>query len=263
MSTMPSDASPPSPQSPGSRGAKLLVLLAVVAAAALVYLGRQSGEAATRLPPPALDVVSPAGAHETAVFAGGCFWGVQAVFQHTQGVLNAVSGYAGGPRESAHYASVVSGQTGHAESVQVTYDPRQISYGKLLQVYFSVAHDPTELNRQGPDYGTQYRSAVFYQDAQQQQVAERYIAQLEAAGVFKRKIATQLTPLATSPFYPAEAHHQDYATRHPHDAYIATYDRPKIANLKTMLPEVYRASPVLVASQAVGAGPARAATGAP
>jgi peptide-methionine (S)-S-oxide reductase len=248
MSTAPSDATPPSPQSPGSRGAKLLVLVAVVAVAALVYLGRQSGEAATRLPPPALDAAAnPAGAHETAVFAGGCFWGVQAVFQHTRGVLSAVSGYAGGSRESAHYASVVSGQTGHAEAVQVTYDPRQISYGKLLQVYFSVAHDPTELNRQGPDYGTQYRSAVFYQDAQQRQVADRYIAQLEAARVFKRKIATQLTPLATSPFYPAEAHHQNYATRNPHDAYIVTYDRPKIANLKTMLPEVYRDLPVLVA----------------
>jgi len=264
LPTAPSDASPPSPQGPSSRGAKLLVLVAVMAAAALVYLGRQSGEEATRLPPPALDVAAnPAGAHETAVFAGGCFWGVQAVFQHTQGVLNAVSGYAGGPRESARYASVVSGQTGHAEAVHITYDPRQISYGKLLQVYFSVAHDPTELNRQGPDYGTQYRSAVFYQDAQQQQVAERYIAQLDAAGVFKRKIATQLAPLATSPFYPAEAHHQDYATHHPHDAYIATYDRPKIANLKTMLPEVYRASPVLVAAQAVGERPARAETGTP
>ena len=246
MPNAPSDATPP--HSPGSRGAKLLVLAAVVAVAALVYLGRQSGEAATRLPPPALDAVANrAGAHETAVFAGGCFWGVQAVFQHTRGVLNAVSGYAGGTRESAHYASVVSGQTGHAEAVQVTYDPRQISYGKLLQVYFSVAHDPTELNRQGPDYGTQYRSAVFYQDAQQQQVAERYIAQLNAAGVFKRKIATQLAPLSAWPFYPAEAHHQDYAARNPHDAYIATYDRPKIANLKTMLPEVYRDLPVLVA----------------
>lgn len=248
MPTAPSDAVHAPPQSPGNRAAKLLVLAAVVAAAALVYLGRHSGEAATRLPPPALDAVAnPAGAQETAVFAGGCFWGVQAVFQHTRGVLSAVSGYAGGARESAHYTSVVTGQTGHAESVQVTYDPRQISYGKLLQVFFSVAHDPTELNRQGPDYGTQYRSAVFYQDAQQRQVAERYMAQLDAAGVFKRKIATQLAPLATSPFYPAEAHHQDYATRNPHDAYIATYDKPKIAHLKTMLPEVYRASPVLVA----------------
>lgn len=264
MSTAPSDASPPSPQGPDSRGAKLLLVLAVVAVAALVYLGRHLGEAATRLPPPALDAAAnPAGAHETAVLAGGCFWGVQAVFQHTRGVLNAVSGYAGGTRESAHYASVASGHTGHAESVQVTFDPRQISYGKLLQVFFSVAHDPTELNRQGPDYGTQYRSAVFYQDTQQQKVAERYIAQLDAAGVFPRQIATKLMPLAASPFYPAEAHHQDYATRNPHDAYIATYDRPKIANLKTLLPEVYRASPVLVASQVIGAKPARAETGTP
>lgn len=264
MTTEPSIAADQAAPATSARAAKLLVLLAVAAAAALVYLGRQSGETATRLPPPALDVAAnPAGAPETAVFAGGCFWGVQVVFQHTQGVLNAVSGYAGGPRASAHYASVVSGQTGHAESVQVTYDPRQISYGKLLQIYFSVAHDPTELNRQGPDYGTQYRSAVFYQDVQQQQVAERYIAQLDAAGVFKRKIATQLAPLATLPFYPAEAHHQDYATRNPHDVYIATYDRPKIANLKTMLPEVYRSSPVLVASQVIGARPARVETGTP
>ncbi|MCJ7798461.1 MAG: peptide-methionine (S)-S-oxide reductase MsrA [Polaromonas sp.] len=263
MSNAPPDAALPSPQSPGRRGAKLLLVLAVVAVAALVYLAHHSGEAATRLPPPAQDTAAnPAGAAQTAVFAGGCFWGVQAVFQQTRGVLNAVSGYAGGTRESAHYASVASGHTGHAESVQVTFDPGQISYGKLLQVFFSVAHDPTELNRQGPDYGTQYRSAVFYQEMQQKEVAERYLAQLDAAGVFPRKIATRLEPLAAWPFYPAEAHHQDYATRNPHDAYIATYDRPKIANLKRMLPVVYRASPALVAQQA-GERPARTAEAPP
>lgn len=241
--------------SPGTRGAKWLLLAALACVAGLVYLGRNSGEAAVKLPAPALDAVaSVPAAPQSAVFAGGCFWGVQAVFQHTRGVLNAVSGYAGGSKETAHYDNVASGQTGHAESVQVSYDPQQISYGKLLQIYFSVAHDPTEVNRQGPDYGTQYRSALFYQDAQQQQVAERYIDQLDAARVFPRKIATQLTPLAA--FYPAEAHHQDYATRNPYSPYIATYDKPKIANLKRLLPEVYRESPVLVASQAARTGAA-------
>ena len=153
--------------------------------------------------------------------------------------------------ETVRYERVASGQTGHAESVQVTCDPQQISYDKLLQIYFSVAHDPTEVNRQGPDYGTQYRSAIFYQGAEQQQLAERYMAELDAAKVFRRKIATQLTPLQA--FYPAEAHHQDYATLNPHSPYIATYDQPKIASLKQMLPEVYRESPMLVASQAAAA----------
>lgn len=207
-----------------------------------------AAEKAVKLPAPALDM--PTGienARETAVLAGGCFWGVQAVFQHTQGVLNAVSGYAGGQRETANYASIGTGRTGHAESVQITYDPKQISYGKLLQIYFSVAHDPTQLNRQGPDYGTQYRSAVFYTNASQKEVAERYVAQLDAAKMFPGKIVTQLTPL--SAFYPAEAYHQDYATLNPRSPYIARFDLPKIANLKSVMPEVYREKPVLVSSQ--------------
>ena len=234
---------------------KFLSMSSAIAVSAWAYLGSSAAaENAVKLPPPTLDTPPSAQAapatRETAVFAGGCFWGVQAVFQHTRGVLNAVSGYAGGQKETASYASIGSGRTGHAESVQITYDPKQISYGKLLQIYFSVAHDPTQLNRQGPDSGTQYRSAVFYQDTSQKQVAERYIAQLDAAKVFTGKIVTQLTPL--SAFYPAEAYHQDYATRNPRSPYIARFDLPKIANLKSVMPELYREKPVLVLSQAGG-----------
>lgn len=237
---------------------KLLFTTGAIALAALTYLGGGLGasaaeEKAVKLPSPAID--TPATANTaTAVFAGGCFWGVQGVFQHTKGVLNAVSGYAGGDKATASYDIIGSGRTGHAESVQITYDPKQVSYGKLLQIYFSVAHDPTTLNRQGPDHGTQYRSAIFYLDANQKQVAEKYIAQLDAAKVFPGKIVTQLTPLAAPlAFYPAEAYHQDYATLHPGEPYIATFDLPKIANLKTMMPELYRDKPVLV-SQAGKAG---------
>jgi peptide-methionine (S)-S-oxide reductase len=173
------------------------------------------------------------------------------VFQHTRGVLNAVSGYAGGDKATASYSMIGSGRTGHAEAVQISYDPKLISYGKLLQIYFSVVHDPTQLNRQGPDSGTQYRSAIFYQDANQKQVAERYIAQLDAAKVFPGKIVTQLTALAPPlAFYPAEDYHQDYATRNPRQPYIARFDLPKIANLKSTMPEVYRDEPVLVAQVA-------------
>ena len=234
---------------------KFLLMSSVIAVSAWAYLGSSAAaENAVKLPAPTLDTPPSAQAapatRETAVFAGGCFWGVQAVFQHTRGVLNAVSGYAGGQKETASYASIGSGRTGHAESVQITYDPKQISYGKLLQIYFSVAHDPTQLNRQGPDSGTQYRSAVFYQDTSQKQVAERYIAQLDAAKVFTGKIVTQLTPLTA--FYPAEAYHQDYATRNPRSPYIARFDLPKIANLKSVMPELYREKPVLVLSQAGG-----------
>jgi peptide-methionine (S)-S-oxide reductase len=207
-----------------------------------------AAEQAVPLPPPAQDVTSTA-ATETAVFAGGCFWGVQAVFQHTKGVLNAVSGYAGGDKGTAHYGVVNSGLTGHAESVQVSYDPKQVSYGKLLQIFFSVAHDPTQLNRQGPDAGPQYRSAIFYSTPQQKDVTQKYIAQLEAAKVYPKKIVTQVAPL--DGFYPAEAYHQDYATLHPESPYIATFDLPKIANLKATMPQLYRDKPVLV-SQAKG-----------
>ena len=234
---------------------KFVLAAGAVILSAWALLGTSmASEKAVKLPAPALD--EPAGqasARETAVFAGGCFWGVQGVFQHTRGVLNAVSGYAGGQKETASYSSIGTGRTGHAESVQISYDPKQISYGKLLQIYFSVAHDPTQLNRQGPDSGTQYRSAVFYTNASQKEVAERYVAQLDAARLFPGKIVTQLTPL--NAFYPAEAYHQDYATLNPYSPYIARFDLPKIANLKTMMPELYREKPVLVSSQSGNASP--------
>jgi peptide-methionine (S)-S-oxide reductase len=224
---------------------KILVIAVLVAVAAGAWMATSSAaEKAVKLPAPAFDSAAAGQGPRTAVFAGGCFWGVQAVFQHTRGVLNAVSGYAGGKRETANYQAVTGGATGHAEAVQVTYDPKQISYGKLLQIYFSVAHDPTQLNRQGPDFGTQYRSALFYADEDQKQVAGRYIAQLEAARAFPGKIVTQLSPLEA--FYPAEVYHQDYATLHPDSPYIVAFDRPKIANLKSMMPEVFREAPVLV-----------------
>jgi len=232
---------------------KTFLAIGAVTLAALTVMGGGTGvfaaeEKAVRLPAPAVDTPHAAqDVRETAVFAGGCFWGVQGVFQHTKGVLNAVSGYAGGDKSTASYDMIGSGRTGHAESVQITYDPKQISYGKLLQIYFSIAHDPTTLNRQGPDSGTQYRSAIFYTNASQKQVAEKYIAQLDTAKVFSEKIVTQLTPLtAAVAFYPAEAYHQDYATLHPNQPYIARFDLPKIANLKTMMPELYRDKPVLV-----------------
>jgi peptide-methionine (S)-S-oxide reductase len=223
---------------------KSAALAAATFATAGMYFGTTSAaERAVKLPPPAFDAPVTT---QTAVFAGGCFWGVQGVFQHTQGVLNAVSGYAGGQKDTASYEMVGSGRTGHAESVQVTFDPKRVSYGKLLQIYFSIAHDPTQLNRQGPDAGTQYRSAIFYADPVQKQVAERYIAQLDAAHVFPAKIVTQVAPL--NGFFAAEGYHQDYATLHPDSPYIATFDLPKIANLKSTMPEVWREQPVLVAA---------------
>jgi peptide-methionine (S)-S-oxide reductase len=204
-----------------------------------------AAEPATVIPAPAVDAPAPsATGSQTIVLAGGCFWGVQAVFQHVKGVSQALSGYAGGTKETAIYEVVSSGRTGHAESVQVTFDPRQVSLGKILQVYFSVAHDPTQLNRQGPDSGTQYRSAIFYQDDGQKRVAEAYIAQLDKAGVFSHPIVTQLTPLAG--FFPAETYHQDYATLHPGNSYIVYNDLPKVDNLKRVFADLYRDKPVLV-----------------
>jgi len=216
--------------------------------AAWPWLGAQAAaEEATQVPPPSFSAPAESGTQpRTVVFAGGCFWGVQGVFQHTRGVLNAVSGYAGGSKATASYAMVGSGMTGHAEAVAVTYDPRQISYGQLLQIYFSVVHDPTQLNRQGPDTGTQYRSAVFYADAAQQQLTNTYIAQLDAAKVFRSKIVTRVEPL--NGFYAAEDYHQDYATLHPESGYIRSFDLPKIANLKKLFPQWYRDAPVLVSA---------------
>ena len=195
--------------------------------------------AAAEVPPPAADMTAAPGDHkEVAVLAGGCFWGVDAVFKHVKGVSHVVSGYAGGAKSTAHYETVETGRTGHAESVEITYDPAQVSYGKLLQVFFSVAHDPTELNRQGPDEGTQYRSAIFYSSPDQQRVADAYIEQLNAARVFKRKIVTQVTPLTG--FYAAEAYHQNYLERNPDNPYIIYNDLPKLDRLKKQFPELYR-----------------------
>ncbi|MGH6834494.1 MAG: peptide-methionine (S)-S-oxide reductase MsrA [Methylocella sp.] len=202
-------------------------------------------ELARPINPPLADLPNSApGGTGRAVLAGGCFWGVQAVFQHTLGVTSAVSGYAGGTPASPSYEQVSSGRTGHAESVEITFDPKQISFGRLLQIYFSVAHDPTQLNRQGPDGGTQYRSEIFATGSAQQTAAKAYIAELDKAHVFPRPIVTRVEPLQA--FYPAESYHQDYATLHPDSPYIAVFDLPKIANLKKLYPELYRDQAVLV-----------------
>ncbi|ANN78870.1 peptide-methionine (S)-S-oxide reductase MsrA [Bordetella flabilis] len=204
-----------------------------------------AAEDAVDIPAPAIDEPPATATTETAVFAGGCFWGVQGVFQHVRGVTQALSGYAGGAAGTAHYEQVGSGRTGHAESVQVTYDPRQISYGKLLQIYFSVAHDPTQLNRQGPDTGTQYRSTLFVANPMQRQVAQAYIAQLQQAAVYGKPIVTTLEDLKG--FYPAEAYHQNFLVNNPRHPYIVYNDLPKVANLQRLFPQAYRDQPVLVA----------------
>ncbi len=203
-----------------------------------------SSEEAVKIPPPAHDESATAVHTETAVFAGGCFWGVQGVFQHVRGVKEALSGYAGGAAGTAQYDRVSEGDTGHAESVRITYDPAQVSYGKLLQIFFSVAHDPTQLNYQGPDHGTQYRSAVFPTNAAQREIANAYIAQLDKAHVYGGKIVTKIEDYKG--FYPAERYHQNYLTEHPESPYIAINDLPKVANLKQMYPDAYRQDAVLV-----------------
>ena len=208
------------------------------ALAALCASGCGGSSVAATLPDPAVDAAKTADKRAaTAVFAGGCFWGVEAVFKHVKGVTSAVSGYAGGSAKTAHYEIIGMGLTGHAESVQVTYDPSQISYGQLLRVLFSVAHDPTQLNRQGPDVGTQYRSAIFYADPEQQRIAQAYIDQLSNAKTFARPIVTQLTPL--NAFYPAEDYHQDYLAKHPESMYIVVNDMPKLNNLRQEFPQIY------------------------
>lgn len=213
---------------------------------AMILLGSLLGAAACNakanpnapVPAPNVDAARASSAgRETAVISGGCFWGVQAVFQHVKGVVSATSGYAGGSAKDAEYETVSTGETGHAESVEIVYDPSQITYGELLRVFFSVAHDPTQLNRQGPDQGTQYRSAIFYKGEEQKRIAEAYIAQLEQAKVFSHRIVTQIVPLQG--FYPAEAYHQNYATLHPNQPYIMFNDAPKVANLKQEFPDIY------------------------
>jgi peptide-methionine (S)-S-oxide reductase len=194
----------------------------------------------TTIPDPALDVpLAGSKGKQTAVLAGGCFWGVEAVFEHVKGVADVRSGYSGGSPATAQYERVGTGETGHAESVRITYDPSQISYGQLLKVFFSVAHDPTELNRQGPDTGTQYRSAIFYANEEQRRVAQAYIDQLNRAKVFERPIATQVAALQS--FNEAEAYHQDYLVHHPDEPYIVINDLPKVENLRKQLPGLYRA----------------------
>ena len=218
------------------------VAFAVVAAAAVLVATRpgsgRRGEAVA-LPAPAADVpLAAVSSEDTAVFAGGCFWGVEGVFEHVRGVKSAMSGYAGGRVASPTYQQVSSGSTGHAESVLVVYDPSQITYGRLLEVFFAVAHDPTQLNRQGPDVGTQYRSALFYRTEEQKRAAEAYVAQLARAKVFSRPIVTEIVPLRA--FYPAEDYHQDYMARNPTQPYIVMHDAPKVEHLRRQFPGLYR-----------------------
>ena len=188
-------------------------------------------------PAPKIDATVSASSAQTAVFAGGCFWGVQGVFQHVKGVTRATSGYAGGTADTAEYETVSTGTTGHAESVKIEFDPSKVSYGQLLRVYFSAAHDPTELNRQGPDTGTQYRSAIFFTNDEQQRIAKAYIDQLQAAKIFSQPIVTQVVPLQK--FFPAEAYHQDYLKNHPYNPYIVINDIPKVNKLRQLYPELY------------------------
>jgi peptide-methionine (S)-S-oxide reductase len=193
---------------------------------------------AVAIPAPVVDAPRASiAAKQTAVISGGCFWGVQAVFQHVKGVISATSGYSGGSAQTAEYETVSTGQTGHAESVEIVYDPSQITYGELLRVFFSVAHDPTQLNRQGPDEGTQYRSAIFYNSGEQKHIAEAYVQQLESGKVFPRKIVTQVVPLQG--FYTAESYHQNYAALHPNQPYIVFNDAPKVKHLKQQFPDLY------------------------
>ena len=226
-----------------------LSALLLVATLAIAMRPATAAEQARVIPVPTQDETATTGEPRTVVLAGGCFWGVQGVFQHTKGVINAVSGYAGGDMVTADYDKVSTGVTGHAESVQVTYDPKQISYGKILQIFFSVVHDPTQLNRQGPDSGTQYRSAIFTANDEQKKVAEAYIAQLNAAKVYRKQIVTKVGPLEA--FYPAEAYHQDYLTLHPNQPYIAYNDIPKVENLKKIFAENYIEKPTLVSNAKV------------
>jgi peptide-methionine (S)-S-oxide reductase len=218
----------------------------LVAAAMLLPLGSRAttAEEARVIPAPVLDESATQDSTRTIVLAGGCFWGVQGVFQHTKGVIGAVSGYAGGDKSTAQYEKVTTGATGHAESVQITYNPQQITYGRILQIFFSVVHDPTQLNRQGPDIGSHYRSAIFSTDAEQGRIAKAYIAQLNQARAFPAAIVTKIE--ADRPFYPAEAYHQDFMERNPTYPYIVIHDAPKLADLQRIFPDLYRSNPVLV-----------------
>ena len=216
---------------------KVCAILILLVGTTMIFNACNNASAAVAIPNPKLDAqLATTKSQQTAVFAGGCFWGIEAVFDQVKGVSKAESGYAGGSANTADYYTVSSGATGHAESVRVTYDASQITYGQLLKVFFSVAHDPTELNRQGPDVGSQYRSAIFYRSDEQKQIAESYIKQLEDAKVFSGKIVTQVDLLKT--FYPAEDYHQNYLVNHPNEPYIVYNDMPKLVNLRKLLPDL-------------------------
>lgn len=223
---------------------RLTALLGVAVMGVLLWHSPLFGaEAPVIIAPPAVDNPKAAGPMQTAVLAGGCFWGVQGVFEHVRGLRKVIAGYAGGERSTAAYERVGTGNTGHAESVKIIFDPAKISYGQILQIAFSVVHDPTQLNRQGPDVGTQYRSVIFYADDDQKRIAQAYIAQLDQAHVFARPIVTQVDPLKG--FYEAEGYHQDYLIHNPNNPYIAMYDIPKVENFKRTFPELYSGQPVL------------------
>jgi peptide-methionine (S)-S-oxide reductase len=224
-----------------NRSIKITLILCAALLILFAVFRHDAASAATALPDPTVDEsLSPQKGQSTLVVAGGCFWGVQAVFQHVKGVTRATSGYSGGTVKNPDYEDVSSGQTGHAESVEIIYDPSQITLGQLLKVFFSVAHNPTELNRQGPDSGTQYRSAIFFTTPDQQRIAQAYIDQLNQAKVFSSPIVTQIAPLKA--FYRAEDYHQDYATNHPDNPYIATFDLPKVQHLQQQFPNLYVAA---------------------
>jgi len=239
---------PPAPRPAPQRRAMLgmFAVAATLAGAGLLWRGvaHSGAEQPVMVAPPAIDMPAGATRLERAILAGGCFWGVQGVYQHVEGVNSAVSGYSGGTAATAHYDAVARGRTRHAEAVEITYDPSRVSYGALLQIFFSVVHDPTQLDRQGPDVGPQYRSAIFPTTAAQREVADAYIAQLDASGAYARPIVTRVE--ATPSFFPAEDYHQDYMTENPRNPYIAINDLPKVSNLEKMFPQRYRATPVLV-----------------
>lgn len=219
-----------------------VVLFLILGAALASFLS--AAEKPVVIPAPSADNPKAAGPLQKAVLSGGCFWGVQGVYQHVHGVRQVLSGYSGGEKATAQYEVVSSGRTGHAESVQIIFDPKEVSYGEILQVYFSVVHDPTQLNRQGPDTGTQYRSNIFFADESQKKIAEAYIAQLNEAKVFRKPIVTRVDPLKA--FYPAEGYHQDFLINNPDNPYIEVNDLPKIDNLKKVFPGIYQATPVTV-----------------
>jgi peptide-methionine (S)-S-oxide reductase len=229
---------------PKLKAAGFCVVLGGALLAALGPALTGAAEAPVAIPAATFDAPKVAGPLQTAVLSGGCFWGVQGVFEHLIGVHKVLSGYSGGARSTASYEVVSGGDTGHAESVQITFDPQKVSYGQILQVYFSVAHNPTELNRQGPDVGTQYRSAIFFATDMQKKIAESYIAQLNKTGAFRAPIVTQVTPFQA--FYPAEDYHQDYLLLNPSSPYIVYNDLPKIRNFQKLLPVLYQAKAVTV-----------------